>query len=183
MLLPRETPNPDQIAALERRYGCVDGGACETCILLLHTANDVVGAFCTHLSAHEMSQGRFIVLMMLNREPGKLFMSSQLAEMCSVTKATMTGLIDGLEREGLVTRQPSQDDRRATFVGLSQKGLDLMDRILPGHFARVSALMQDLTVDERAEFRRLLAKVREGVGRVKELNVGIGCAHEECAGG
>jgi hypothetical protein len=43
--------------------------------------------------------------------------------------------------------------------------------------------MQDLTVAERAEFRRLLAKVREGVGRVKELNVGIGCVHERCAGG
>jgi DNA-binding MarR family transcriptional regulator len=83
----------------------------------------------------------------------------------------------------LVTRQPSQDDRRATFVGLSRKGVELMDRILPGHFARVAALMQDLTATERAEFRRLLAKVREGVGRVKELNLGIGCAHEGCAGG
>ncbi|HEY5552255.1 MAG TPA: MarR family transcriptional regulator [Opitutaceae bacterium] len=182
MLLPRDIPNPDQITALEQRYGCVDGGACETCILLLHTANDVVGAFCTHLSAHEMSQGRFIVLMMLNREPEKVFMPSHLAELCSVTKATMTGLIDGLERDGLVTRHPSQEDRRATFVGLSPKGVELMDRILPGHFARVSTLMQDLTVAERAEFRRLLAKVREGVGRVKGLNVGAGCAHEACAG-
>ncbi|HUG13224.1 MAG TPA: MarR family transcriptional regulator [Opitutaceae bacterium] len=183
MLLPRDTPNPEQITALEQRYGCVDGGACETCILLLHTANDVVGAFCTHLAAHEMSQGRFIVLMLLNRDPEKVFMPSQLAEMCSVTKATMTGLIDGLEREGLVARHPSQEDRRAILVGMSQKGVELMDRILPGHFARVAALMQDLTVDERAEFRRLLAKVREGVGRVKGLNIDAGCAHEECAGG
>jgi DNA-binding MarR family transcriptional regulator len=170
MLLPRDTPNPDQIAALERRYGCVDGGACEACILLLHTANDVVGAFATHLASHDMSQGRFIVLMMLNREPEKHFMPSQLAELCCVTKATMTGLIDGLERDGLVTRHPSSDDRRATFVSLSPAGLALLDRILPPHFERVAALMQDLSADERKELSRLLAKVRAGVGRVRNLN-------------
>lgn len=183
MLLPRDIPNPEQITALERRYGCVDGGACETCILLLHTANDVVGAFCTHLSAHEMSQGRFIVLMMLNREPDKLFMPSHLAELCSVTKATMTGLIDGLERDGLVTRHPSQEDRRVTLVGLSPSGIELMDRILPPHFERVAALMQDLTATERTELSRLLAKVRKGVGRVRELNGGVESVRAECTGG
>jgi DNA-binding MarR family transcriptional regulator len=182
MLLPRDIPNPAQIAALERRYGCVDGAACEACILLLHTANDVVGAFATHLSSHEVSQGRFIVLMMLNREPEKHFMPSQLAEMCCVTKATMTGLVDGLERDGLVTRHPSQDDRRATFVSLSPAGLALLDRILPPHFERVAALMQGLSPEERKDLSRLLAKVRAGVDRVRALNSGLPIVRAECTG-
>lgn len=180
MLLPRDIPNPEQIAALERRYGCVDGAACEACILLLHTANDVVSAFSTHLAAHDMSQGRFIVLMMLNRDPEKHFMPSQLAELCCVTKATMTGLVDGLERDGLVTRHPSQDDRRATFVSLSPAGLALLDRILPPHFERVAALMQDLSPAERKELSRLLAKVRTGVDRVRHLNTGIETLRAAC---
>lgn len=183
MLLPRDIPNPEQIAALERRYGCVDSGACETCILLLHTVNDVVNAFCTHLASHSMSQGRFIVLMMMNRNPDNLFMPSYLAELCAVTKATMTGLIDGLEREGLVARHPSPDDRRVTLIGLSQKGRDFLDKILPPHFERVAALMQDLSGEERKALRELLGKVRAGVERVRELNGGLHIVREECAGG
>jgi len=183
MLLPRDIPNPDQIAALERRYGCVDSGACETCILLLHTVNDVVNAFCTHLASHDMSQGRFIVLMMMNRSPDNLFMPSQLSELCSVTKATMTGLIDGLEREGLVARHPSPDDRRVTLVGLSQKGRDLLDKILPPHFERVAALMQDLSEGERESLRALLGKVRAGVERVRELNGGPDVVRADCSNG
>ena len=126
MLLPRDIPNPEQIAALEQRYGCIDSGACETCILLLHTVNDVVSSFCTHLASHDMSQGRFIVLMMMNREPDKLFMPSQLAELCSVTKATMTGLVDGLEREyrHVLGQLERAGWRRPAAGGLSAPGVD-----------------------------------------------------------
>ena len=170
MLLPRDLPNPEQIASMERRYGCVDGGACETVITLLQTTNDVITAFSTYLGTHEMSQGRFIVLMILNRDPSRLHMPSQLAELCGVTKATMTGLVDGLENEGLVVRHPSPDDRRVTLVGLSPKGIELLDRILPSHFARVAALLSDLDGDARANLRSLLGKVRAGVARVEELN-------------
>jgi DNA-binding IclR family transcriptional regulator len=90
-----------------------------------------------------MSQGRFIVLMMLNRDPEKLFMPSQLAELCSVTKATMTGLVDGLEREGLVTRHLAGGPARHARWPVSERAGSL-DRILPPHFERVAALMQDL---------------------------------------
>jgi MarR family transcriptional repressor of emrRAB len=170
MLLPRDLPNPEQIASMERRYGCVDGEACKTVITLLQTTNEVLNAFSTYLSAHEMSQGRFIVLMILNRDPGKLHMPSQLAEQCGVTKATMTGLIDGLEAEGLVARHPSSDDRRVTLIGLSEKGIALLDRILPPHFARVAALLGDLDEGARKSLCSLLNKVRSGVARVEELN-------------
>lgn len=173
MLLPRDIPNPEQIAALEARYGCVESSACEACILLLHTANDVVNAFCTHLASHDMSQGRFIVLMMLNREPDKFVMPTHLAELCSVTKATMTGLVDGLEEEGLVERHPVPEDRRATLVGLSPKGRALVDEILPPHFQRVSALMEDLSESERKTLSTLLSKLRGGVRRVEALNAGV----------
>ena len=93
------------------------------------------------------------------------------------------GLIDGLERDGLVTRHQSEEDRRATLVGLSPGGFALLDRILPPHFERVAALMQDLSPAERKDLSRLLAKVRTGVGRVRQLNGGLEALRAECAGG
>lgn len=175
MLLPRDISNPQHIAALEARYGCVDASACEAALRLLQTANDVVDVFCRYLASHQMSQGRFTVLMILNRDPNRQVMPTELAELCSVTKATMTGLIDGLSRDGLVVRRSAPGDRRATLVGLSKKGRTHLDRMLPAHFKRVAALMEDLGVRDRQALGRLLGKVRGGVLRVATLNERAGC--------
>ena len=43
------------------------------------------------------------------------------------TRPTMTGIVDTLEKNGLVTRQPNPDDRRSLLVTLSEKGAALED--------------------------------------------------------
>ena len=45
-----------------------------------------------------------------------------LADSNSCTRPTMTGIVDTLEKKGLVTRQPNPDDRRSLLVTLSDKG-------------------------------------------------------------
>ena len=58
-----------------------------------------------------LSEGRFIVLFLLDSVPRGVA-PNKLAEQAGVTPATMTGLIDGLERDNLVNRQADPDDRR-----------------------------------------------------------------------
>ncbi|MES0362297.1 MAG: MarR family transcriptional regulator [Anaerolineales bacterium] len=45
-----------------------------------------------------------------------------LADSNGCTRPTMTGIVDTLEKKGLVTRQPNPDDRRSLLVTLSDKG-------------------------------------------------------------
>ena len=45
-----------------------------------------------------------------------------LASACNCTRATITGLIDGLERKGLVSRKPNPDDRRSLLATLTDEG-------------------------------------------------------------
>jgi len=45
-----------------------------------------------------------------------------LAAANGCTRPTMTGIVDTLEKNGLVTRQPNPEDRRSLLVTLSEKG-------------------------------------------------------------
>ena len=115
-------------------------------------------------SAHNnTSQGHFCVLMVLNRDPSIGLAPSDLARRCGVTRATMTGLLNGLERDGLVTRAPDHHDRRMATVRLTEQGTKYLDNILPDYYRRTAALMANLIEDEKHLLEHLLWKVNDGV--------------------
>jgi DNA-binding MarR family transcriptional regulator len=50
----------------------------------------------------------------------------ELAKMAEVTPATITGMLDGLERDGMVHRRRSDEDRRVVLVALTDRGRELL---------------------------------------------------------
>jgi DNA-binding MarR family transcriptional regulator len=115
-----------------------------------------------------LSRGRFMVLICLRHCEGARSTPASLAAMATVTRATMTGLVDGLVRSGLVKRAHSESDRRSIEVSLSAKGHALLDRILPRHYARLAAMMSALGPRERVTLVKLLDKLRAGIEAPKE---------------
>lgn len=89
-----------------------------------------------------------------------------LAEALGVTPRNVTGLVDGLEDTGYVTRQPHPVDRRATLVTVTDHGTDVMTQMQKGqeHFARL--LFADLSDRQLDALRRGLAHV---LGRLREV--------------
>ena len=55
--------------------------------------------------------------------------ASRLASEVGVRGPTMTGLLDTLEREQLVRRRPSPDDRRVTLLSMTPKGRRLFEKV------------------------------------------------------
>jgi DNA-binding MarR family transcriptional regulator len=54
--------------------------------------------------------------------------AGRLAERAGVTPATVTGMLDILEQQGVVTRVRSRDDRRVVLATLTEDGRRLRDR-------------------------------------------------------
>jgi DNA-binding MarR family transcriptional regulator len=73
----------------------------------------------------------------------------------------MTGLIDTLERDGYVVREPDPSDRRMLSVRLTAKGEQFLQEFLPGHFRIVASVMSPLNEAERKTLVRLLVKVQQ----------------------
>ena len=88
---------------------------------------------------------------------------SDLADRVGVTRATMTGLLDTLARDGWIERIQHNDDRRRVVVRLTREGLEHLGRMLPGYFREFSSIMAGLNEQERQTLIKVLGKVREGL--------------------
>src|SRR5215471_15175115 len=162
-IIPKDIPKHEALKALAGRYPNLDPSAIEACVALLRVGSEMFGAFKQHFARHGTSQGRFIILMLLNLDPERRVSPSELAEMSRVTRATVTGLLDRLETDGLVQRVPLAEDRRSYSICLTPKGRSFMDGMLPDHFRRMAALMSGLTESERKSLVEILFKVRAGL--------------------
>jgi DNA-binding MarR family transcriptional regulator len=166
-LIPKGIPKHEALKAHAARYPDLDPSAVEACIALVRVAGEMVSAFGEHFARHGTSQGRFIIMVLLNRDPDKSLSPSALADMSSVTRATITGLLDGLESDGLIRRVPTASDRRSHSVCLTAKGKRFMNKMLPDHFKRMAGLMSNLNEKERMRLIELLYKVGAGLDAVR----------------
>jgi DNA-binding MarR family transcriptional regulator len=162
----RDLPKYEAIRQRTQRYPEIDPLAVEAFLVLLRIASDVMTSIETYLNRHNMSHGRFTVLMVLNRNPHEALCPSELATKCGVTRATMTGLLDGLEREKYVTRIPDTNDRRMASVQLTPEGITMLDGMLPDYYRRIAGLMGHLNESEKKLLQAMLWKVNEGIPAV-----------------
>jgi len=72
----------------------------------------------------------------------------ELAAAEGVRSATMTGIVNGLERDGLVRRRPHGSDRRAVQVEATASGRRLLERARAQRIALVASKLGDLSQAE-----------------------------------
>ena len=151
-----------------RRFPMLDASAIRASLALRRVGQALDDAYDAHYARHGLSPGRFTVLMMLAKAPEHTLTAGELAECSSVTRASMTGLLDTLEAAGLVQRESSSEDRRRTLVRLTPVALEQLERMLPDHFRRTAALMAGLSEAERTTLVELLTKVAAAVPAVRD---------------
>ena len=108
---------------------------------------------------YHLSEGKFCALIVLHQRGEKGMAPSELAEKVGVTRATISNMLQRMERDGLVDIRPAEQDGRGKIVKLTQAGCDFMEEILPPHYLRVSKLMEKLTEDEQKKLIMLLEKL------------------------
>ncbi|OAM87966.1 MarR family transcriptional regulator [Termitidicoccus mucosus] len=162
LLLLKDLPRYECLLEATKRFPELEPRAVEVYLHLLRTSDEVFDLVEKNLAGHHITPGRFMVLMLLWHDAEALphcRTPASLADCAGVTRATMTGLIDTLERDGLVIRKPDPTDRRMMSVSLTPKGETLMKTALPGHMRIVTDLMAPLTAEEQKTFVALLRKI------------------------
>ena len=102
---------------------------------------------------------RFDLMAQLERSSGGLRMS-ELSKRLMVSGGNVTGITDQLEREGLVTREPCPEDRRAFTVRLTFGGLKLFRQMAVRHEQWIIELLGGLSRDEKAAMITELGKMK-----------------------
>lgn len=92
----------------------------------------------------------------------------KVCEKMLVSGGNLTLIADNLEKQGLVERIFSKEDRRTVTIALTKKGQKLFEQIFPAHAACVTDLASVLTTAEQAQLAKLLKKLGLGISERKK---------------
>ncbi|MDT4937154.1 MAG: hypothetical protein QOG80_825 [Pseudonocardiales bacterium] len=100
------------------------------------------------------------VLLQLAEAPERRLRMAELADRVLLSRSGLTRLVDRLQAEGMVCREPSPDDARGTYTVLTTGGLAVLRRAAPVHLAGVQRhWLAHFTDDELNQLRALLGRV------------------------
>ena len=105
---------------------------------------------------------RFDLMAQLERAPQGLKMS-ELSQRMMVTGGNVTGITDGLEKEGLVVREVDTTDRRVFRVKLSAEGQRQFRRMAAEHEQWVIELFEGMSVKHKNQLVELLGELKRHV--------------------
>jgi DNA-binding MarR family transcriptional regulator len=102
---------------------------------------------------------------------GEPLPSNTIAERLLITTASMTSLLDTLERRGMVRRGPHPTDRRKILVSITPKASALVDEMLPVIYGVQAAVFAPLSAAERRTFIELLARIQRRIGELVDTEL------------
>ncbi|MCD2322780.1 MarR family transcriptional regulator [Sphingomonas sp. IC-56] len=128
------------------------------------------------MSASGASLARTKLLMYVNRHgPAR---AADIAELFTLAPRTVTEALDGMERDGLVVREPDARDRRVKRISITPAGKRAIETTEPMRAKLVDLIFGTLDAQERAQLTGIVEKLSEAVAR-EEGGAGVGCADAE----
>jgi DNA-binding MarR family transcriptional regulator len=149
MLNLKDLPDAAVLKKFADRYPQAEIDSVIQFLTILKVGSDLSDVLNGYLAQHGLLQSRWWILVLLMREEDLTAMPSALATKAGVRKATMTGLIDGLAREGLVIRLQNGVDKRTSAVKLTKAGQAKLDAVMPDYYNWVKQLMGVIPSEQR----------------------------------
>ncbi len=117
------------------------------------------------LRSFGLTESQFNVLMLLAYQAGPEGLSqTKLSRMLLVNRANVTGLVDRMERDGLLERVSEPGDRRMRIIRMTGKGQELLEKTVHPYLERADGIIGTLSTQERDDLLRLLEKLRARIG-------------------
>lgn len=114
-----------------------------------------------HLRELGLTPSQFDVIASLGNTNG--LSMSELGEKTLITKGTLTGVIDRLEKKYLVQREVPPDNRRSVIVSLTLEGEKMFEQVFPVHIAYLKERFERLEPSELELLRILLSRLRQAL--------------------
>ena len=94
--------------------------------------------------------------------------SGEIAQRCVLTPASVSELVDSLERDGYVRRSEDRNDRRVVVVEITARGKREIERVGELMTAPVAKILASLSADKRTRIAAALADLQEAFANPKE---------------
>jgi DNA-binding MarR family transcriptional regulator len=105
---------------------------------------------------------RFDLMAQLERKPHGMTLG-ELSQRMMVTNGNVTGLVDRLLAEEIISRKQHKSDRRSHIVSLTEKGRRQFARMAKEHENWIARMFGGLSAGDSEALTKLLGKLKLGV--------------------
>ena len=154
-------PPPSVMKKIRQRLSEREVQGLRTVFTLRATAQHVDNAISVWMAGSVGSVARYQILMALWASKGKGVSHKHIVAAMGVTRATVSGLMAGLERDGLVKSQVAGEDRRKLIARLTAKGEAVIKKQHELNLVKFRAVFSSLTSEELSSLTALLHRFRE----------------------
>lgn len=131
---------------------------------LLDLASDLTRSYAVHVRGrHGLSIARLALLLCIDRSTHEVPRPADLATALGCSRATVTRLLQGLARDGLVAPRKDRDDGRARRIALTAAGARVVRELRPAQERRLEALLWHLNDADRRDLARLIERLQAGL--------------------
>lgn len=137
----------------------------KTLLQLLRTADSILDASRVFFAPWDLSPSQFNVLNLVYGLPEGLS-QTELGRQLIVHRSNVTGLVDRLEKRGLVKRRPLAGDRRVYQIVLTAEGSRVMEEVLPLYHRNAEEVWGDCTAKMLLEIQAQLNQVARNAAQI-----------------
>lgn len=159
MFLLNELPTNTELIAIKERFPELNIHSLRCLTTLLKAGSELLIFFERFLGKYNFTQGRFLLLMVLYRDPEIALNPASIADKLGIKRPTASGLIDRLITENCIRKIYSPEDGRMYHIKITEKGITQLEEILPEYYQLLNSITQNLTEDEKVLLETLLHKI------------------------
>ncbi|WP_279350606.1 MarR family winged helix-turn-helix transcriptional regulator [Erythrobacter litoralis] len=110
---------------------------------LMREASLLIRKLEAYFASHDLSQLRFLTLILIDREPGRNGLrASEIADRLDVSRPVTTRTLQRLEEADLLSSKQDPEDARSRMLYLTPAGREKLEALLPGYFAILNQAMK-----------------------------------------
>ncbi|WP_291733065.1 MarR family transcriptional regulator [Leisingera sp. F5] len=141
MFFLKELPSQQMVGTYAKDYGA-DPAHISSALVMMRRASLLIRSLDAYFAAHGLSQLRFLVLIVIDREPDRTSLTpNEIAQRIDVSKPVMTRTLQSLHKDGLITVSDNPSDGRSKDAALTPEGRQRLQDTLPGYFSLLSEAM------------------------------------------
>ena len=155
-------PPPGLIEEIRKRLSEREVHGMQALFALRASAQQMDNALNEWLAGTAGSFARFQILMALSASKERGISHSEIVSAMDVTRATVSGLMAALERDGLVKSYADEEDGRKLVARLTAKGETTAKKAFETSLDRFRAVFASVSEAELTRLTALLHRIREG---------------------
>lgn len=144
MFFLKDLPSRAMVDHYAKHHATLEPDAALGALHRMREASLMVRHLEAFFATHSLSQLRFLVLIVIDREPDRDALSvTEIVNRLDISKPVMTRTLAKLSQDGLVSMKAAASDARSKKVSLTELGKRKLTDILPDYFEQLSALGQN----------------------------------------